>query len=532
MLRTLVTLVGFSLTFSTLGTSASIQDPAEGLTVISAAGRQLLPTMATRGHDMVALDEIARLFQLDLREDSKASTLTVTYRNQTIILTPNQDLVSVSGRLVSLGSAPRRTDNRWLVPLDFLSRALGPLTDEGLEFRPLSRLLLVGDVHVPRITVNYRARRNGGSISLKITPDTPHTVTQEAGRLIVQFEADAIDVAPLPLPRGSFVTRFESVAEVPGIAIDLGLDFGSFVVSSMPAPDEAVELMIDLRAAGAETTNDTSTIPETPLGALPLLTPADPLPDFAPRPTVQAIVIDAGHGGDEDGARGPKGALEKHFTLSVALRLRDAIESQLGMRVILTRNRDETVDLDERAEIANNNKADLFISLHANASIRPSASGAKVFYLSIDEYGEEARELAEREGQAIPVIGGGTREIDLILWEMAQVRYLERSARFAELVEQELRRRVPMSSRAIQQAPLRVLVGANMPAVLLEMGFISNPFQEQQFGSASFQNALVDSLISSIVRYRDYLQQSVQVLAGTSEPDLAAGAQSLQGRNE
>ena len=89
-----------------------------------------------------------------------------------------------------------------------------------------------------------------------------------------------------------------------------------------------------------------------------------------------------------------------------------------------------------------------------------------------------------------------------------------------------------MSLRAIQQAPFRVLVGANMPAVLLEMGFISNPFQEQQFGSDSFQNALVDSLIRSIVRYGDYLKQSVQMLAGTSEPDLATGAQSIQGRNE
>ena len=162
----------------------------------------------------------------------------------------------------------------------------------------------------------------------------------------------------------------------------------------------------------------------------------------------------------------------------------------------------------------NNNKADLFISLHVNASTRPSAEGAEVFYLSIDEYGEEARELAEREGQPLPVIGGGTREIDLILWEMAQVRYLEHSARYAEFVEQELRHRVPMSPRAIQPAPFRVLVGANMTAVLVEMGFISNPNQELQLANATFQNNVVDALISSIVRYRDYLEQTQRSLTG------------------
>ena len=224
----------------------------------------------------------------------------------------------------------------------------------------------------------------------------------------------------------------------------------------------------------------------TPPVGLPMPTAVDPLPDFTSAPTVRTVVIDAGHGGEEDGARGPVGTLEKDITLSVARRLRDAIESRLGLRVILTRNRDETVDLDERAAIANNNKADLFISFHANASTHPGPEGAAVFYLSIDEYGEEARELAGREGQTIPVVGGGTREIDLILWEMAQVRYLEHSAQFAGYVEGELGRRVTMSQGAIQQAPFRVLVGANMPAVLVEMGFISNPRQETRDGDGAF----------------------------------------------
>ena len=444
--------------------------------------------------------------KLEVREDSRASTLTVTAGGQVIILTPNQQLVSVAGRLVSLRAAPSRVDGRWLVPLDFINRALALVHDENLELRQGSKLLLIGDVQVPRVNVSYRSQHDSGRVSLEINPYTAYSVAEESGRLVIRFESDAIDVTELPSTSGNLIRKFETMALLPGIAIDLGPAFGSFSVSSQLAPNNVSQLVVDLRSTGTATADTTSTTPKNP--------PADELPDFTSRPTIRVVAIDAGHGGKEEGARGLEGTLEKDVTLSVARRLRDGIERRLGLRVILTRTQDVTVDLDERAAIANNNKADLFISLHVNASTRPSAEGAEVFYLSIDEYGEEARELAEREGQPLPVIGGGTREIDLILWEMAQVRYLEHSARYAEFVEQELRHRVPMSPRAIQPAPFRVLVGANMTAVLVEMGFISNPNQELQLANATFQNNVVDALISSIVRYRDYLEQTQRSLTG------------------
>ena len=97
-----------------------------------------------------------------------------------------------------------------------------------------------------------------------------------------------------------------------------------------------------------------------------------------------------------------------------------------------------------------------------------------MFYLSLDEYGDAAQRVAHGESESLPVFGGGTRDIELILWEMAQARYIQESAALAQAVEASLRERVPMSPRAIQQAPFRVLVGANMPAVLVEMGFITN----------------------------------------------------------
>jgi N-acetylmuramoyl-L-alanine amidase len=194
--------------------------------------------------------------------------------------------------------------------------------------------------------------------------------------------------------------------------------------------------------------------------------------------------------------------LEKNIALGVAHRLKASIEARLGVRVLLTRDGDQNVGPDQRAAVANNNKADLFVSLHASASVRPAVAGAQVYYLTLAGYGADANAASRGNPEALPVVGGGSREIDIIPWEMAQGRYVQQSAAFAGAIESALRERVPMSARALQQAPLRVLVGVNMPAVLVEMGFLTNAAQEQQLASEAFQNTLAQALTEGIVRYR------------------------------
>jgi N-acetylmuramoyl-L-alanine amidase len=233
--------------------------------------------------------------------------------------------------------------------------------------------------------------------------------------------------------------------------------------------------------------------------------PADapPLLDLPPPGGLRTIVIDAGHGGAETGAKGAQGTLEKGVTLSVARRLKSAIETRLGVRVLLTRDSDVAVPSDQRAAVANNNKADLFISLHANASVRPGVAGAEVFYLSLEGYGEQGQRASQGAAEALPVVGGGSREIEITPWEMAQARHIAESTTFARAIEGALRDRgIPMSPRPLQQAPFRVLVGANMPAVLVEMGFLTNAQEEQRLAGEGHQNALVQALVDGLLRYR------------------------------
>jgi N-acetylmuramoyl-L-alanine amidase len=469
-------------------------------TVLSREGRRPLATRTITGQEMVALDELTKLFDLTVREDTLAGGLTITTRtNQTIVLTPGQSLASVGGRLISLPAPPARDGRSWFVPVDFLSRALASSMGTSIEVRRPSRLIVVGDIRVPRVTGNIEVVGPLVRLTLEVAPPAPHSVAQDGSRLTVKFDADGLDATLPPSTTLDLIPAIH-VGDGPAtIVVELGPRFGSYRTSDLPGERGAGKVVIDVISL----TTAPAPAPAAPTapGAPP--TPEPPLPDLMPSTGIRTVVIDAGHGGEEDGARGPGGTLEKNVTLSIARKLKAALEAKLGVRVILTRDGDGTVGLDERAALANNNKADLFVSLHANASLRTSAAGAEVFYLSLEEYGDQAQRVARGETESLPVFGGGARDIEVILWEMAQARYIEESAVFAQAVEGALREHVPMSPRAIQQAPFRVLVGANMPAVLVEMGFITNAEQERQLASDPFQTSIVQALVDSIIRYRD-----------------------------
>jgi N-acetylmuramoyl-L-alanine amidase len=228
-------------------------------------------------------------------------------------------------------------------------------------------------------------------------------------------------------------------------------------------------------------------------------------------------VIDPGHGGDDGGARGPAGTLEKDVTLAVARRLKAAIEGRYGIRVLQTRDDDRWIGPDGRAAYANNNKADVFVSLHANASRQPTAKGAEVFYLGLDKYGDEARRQAHLEGGVLPVFGGGSREVELVMWDLAQARHIEQSAVLAGLVEGQLRSKVEVSALASQQGPMRGLAGVNMPAVMIEMGYLSNPSQERALKSDTYQALMVQALTDAVAAFRDYAEGNVGESAAKGE---------------
>jgi N-acetylmuramoyl-L-alanine amidase len=218
------------------------------------------------------------------------------------------------------------------------------------------------------------------------------------------------------------------------------------------------------------------------------------------------VGIDPGHGGDDIGAMGAGGVQEKAFTLDIARRLRGLLESRMGVRVVLTRDDDRNVPLDARAAIANSSKANLFLSIHVNASSANAAAGAEVYHLKLDREGEEARRQAEADAVTLPVLGGGTRRLDVIRWDLAQARHIPESQRLAMILAEELAKHVPMSPRGVQQAPLRVLEGTDAPAALIELLYVSNAAQEKAAGTEAFKAALAQSLYDAIARFRGFTE--------------------------
>jgi N-acetylmuramoyl-L-alanine amidase len=497
--RALATATIVALCF--LPTALPAQQPALPYTVVTREARRPLPARLVGGQEMFALDDLARLFNLTVREDAAAGGLTVTAGAQTIVLSTQQPLASVSGRMISLPAAPAREGRTWFVPVDFVGRALASILPGGLELRKPSRLVVAGGIRLPRIAARSDAAGPGTTrITIDIAPPTPHSITQEATRLLVRFEADALDIAELRVTPNDTVLGVHQ-GDAPGVlAIDVSPRFSSFRAADQPAPTPgSARIFVDV-IAQTETP-----APGTPPAGPPAPPPAPEAPPLLDLPTpggLRAIVIDAGHGGDDTGAKGAKGTLEKNVTLSVARKLKAALEARLGVRVLLTRDGDQAVASDQRAALANNNKADLFISLHANASLRPAVAGAEVFYLNLEGYGDQAQRASQGSADALPVLGGGNREIEITPWELAQARHIDQSAVFAQAIEGALRERVPMSPRALQKAPFRVLVGANMPAVLVELGFLTNPEQELLLAGDPHQTALVQALVEGIVRYR------------------------------
>jgi N-acetylmuramoyl-L-alanine amidase len=471
--------------------------------VLSREGTRQLPFTTTNNQDVVALDEVARLFGLTLREDQLAGGVTLTAGTRTVIVTAAQPVVSVAGRLVSLSGPPVKQGERWLVPIDFIQRAVGPALDTRMEVRRPSRIVVVGDLRIPRVVARVDATPAGTTVTFDATPGTPARVSVESGRLVAAFEAEALDLALPSVPPQEFLQGVQP-GEAPGtIRLNTGAKFAVHRVTTSQPDAGSSRLVIELLPAGADAPAGAPTPPTTP-------TPADVLPNPLPMPPpgVRTVVIDPGHGGAEVGARGTGGTEEKNVTLAVARRLRTLIESRLGLRVYLTRDDDRLLTLDERSAYANSQKADVFLSIHANGALRPAIRGAEVFSLAADSAGDL---MVQGEGAAVvlPTLGGGARAIDLIRWDAAQTRYLDQSATFANLVEQALRARVEMSPRPVQQAPFRVLVGANMPAVLVEVGYLSNAEQEQALNSGLYQDRIAQSLYDAVAQYRALTERAL-----------------------
>ena len=253
--------------------------------------------------------------------------------------------------------------------------------------------------------------------------------------------------------------------------------------------------------------------PRTPAPAPPA--PAAP-PDADAKPSAQAVrrverltivAIDPGHGGEDPGAIGPTGLKEKDVVLAVALRLRDKLNTLPGLRAMLTRDDDFFVPLYDRVRKARRVQADLFISLHADAFMTPKARGASVFALSSGAAtSAAARWMADKENNA-DLVGGanqrGVKDAQVLrtMLEMSTAAQIRDSLTVGDEILQRIGRVGQLHKSKVEQAGFAVLKAPDIPSILVETAFISNPQEEALLRSAKYQDKLVDALVSGVRRY-------------------------------
>jgi N-acetylmuramoyl-L-alanine amidase len=213
-------------------------------------------------------------------------------------------------------------------------------------------------------------------------------------------------------------------------------------------------------------------------------------------------VIDPGHGGHDAGTIGPNGLEEKDLVLDVGRRLGKLLEARLGADVVYTRNDDTFVPLETRTAIANQEQADLFVSIHANSSRDPDARGVETYYLNFTS-SREALDVAARENA---VSEESIHELQDLVKKIALKEKIDESREFATDVQRSLHSGLAAKSpgirnRGVKKAPFIVLIGANMPSILAEISFVSNPGDERRLGTAEYRQRIAESLYRGIAKY-------------------------------
>ncbi|MBK9063878.1 MAG: N-acetylmuramoyl-L-alanine amidase [Acidobacteria bacterium] len=420
--------------------------------------------------------------------DERTRSYEVKVKGRTAVFGAESPIAVVDTKVVNLASPVRASSlGAWAEP-EFFVRVLGPLTGQALAWDKGTRTLSAKKSDFVEVGVEPSVAELGDvtKIVLRFSQSPSYAVEATPEQVVLHFPGTRL-TAPSPervLDSPRVARLLVRGGEVTIVFREKGLAANVYALGTPP------RLVVDVARKA---------------GAAPSAAPAAPVPAPAAAKNVKTIVVDPGHGGTEEGAKGPGGSLEKDATLALARTVVETLQRR-GYRVLMTRTTDATVGLDDRAAAANAAKADVFLSIHCNASRAASAHGTEVYYLSLDASDRAAAALAESENRAAPGAASAeknaaVRDLDLILWDLAQNQHLGASARLAEIVQADFNRLLGITTRGVKQAPFRVLIGVNAPAVLVEVSFITNPDEEKKINSEEFRRQVADTLAGSLETY-------------------------------
>jgi len=447
--------------------------------------------VGTVGGKEFVVSDAARALGVNVSADAASGVLTLTVPGHQILIGPGTAQVPVDRRIVGISGPARLVGGSLYAPQDFFEKVLFPIAGAAGVWDPARKVWTLSPAGPPPVAVEVAVVHVEPTtqVVLRLSAAAKTTTAVSERSFQVRFADTKIDA---PFAEKKFDDPLVAAVRFSGDLATIEFREPNLTARSYPltGPDR---LVVEVGRGLAPAPPGAPVPPE----------PAAPVPAT---PAPLTIVVDPGHGGTETGAVGPDGYPEKEATLEIARRLSATLPRSLACRPLLTRDTDLLISLDDRTAIANHEKADLFLSIHANSSRAASAQGSETYYLSLEASDRIAQEVARQEnaspGAPTPAAAAtGNPDLDFILWDLAQSAHLKESSELAEAIQNELNAISDSGSRGVKQAPFRVLVGAAMPAVLVEVGFISNPAEEKKLKSPEFQQSLADAISRAVVRF-------------------------------
>jgi N-acetylmuramoyl-L-alanine amidase len=419
---------------------------------------------------------------------------------------PDSRFAVVRDDLIEMPVPPLAAAGKPYATLQFFQGYLSRAATLDATWDATAHVLAIRPLQQTQVSVSTSLANVQGITKLVVTLSAPadYVIVKEPGDYTVRFKT------PIRAPYADQAHDDPNVSKLSFAGNDLRVQLTSpDVVADAYKLDNPFRVVLDLRKGAPAT----STAPTT---QLPMATrPVE-------QPGIHTIVVDPGHGGKDVGAIGPGGTSEKDLTLVVARKLAAALGAKTGARIVLTRDDDSVVSLDQRTAIANQYHADLFLSVHMNAAVVKGARGSETYFLSADASDELAKKAAESENaSASAAAAAPSSDLKLILWDLAQQSYLQESSRFATDIQEEMNAIAGITNRGVKQAPFKVLVGATMPAALVEVAFISNPEEETKLKDDAFVTTVVDAIARAVVKYKTDYETRIGVI---KPPPAAAPA--------
>ncbi|KAA0252936.1 MAG: hypothetical protein EDX89_16125 [Acidobacteria bacterium] len=466
------------------------------------------------GRLLLSVNDVVSALGGTVEYDPETGSYEVKLKEHSAVFGVETPLAVVDTRLVPLSATVVGEGTAALADPDFFVRVVGPMLGAAISWDRATRTLSARVTTAAEMAVeaSVAAFESTTKVVLRLPEMPAFKVEKGEDQLLLRFEGVRLVAVPAERILGD-----ERVSRLLVRGTDAVVGFRerglSTNVYTLASPPRVVVEVTRPRPAPAVPLPLASPVP----GATPTPPPIEP----------KTIVLDPGHGGSEEGAKGPGGLLEKDATLAIVKVIREVLTKR-GYRVVTTRDSDVTVGLEDRAAQANAARADVFLSIHFNASRSPNANGTEVYYLSLDATDRAAAAVAQAENEpgaepsATPSAetNAALRDLEMILWDLAQNQHLAASARLAEIVQADFNRLLGIETRGVKQAPFKVLIGVNATAVLVEVAFITNAEEEKKLASDEFRRQVAETLAGSLETYFRHADATAPVPVPAATPAL------------